>query len=114
MTEQELFDATLLHLRKQQARSTTPAGVCLYKGWRGACAMGCHLLPGEYSPDMERYSVDQLIEQGKWPARLTEHRSLMKELQTAHDIDLAVSLGRWELQMKTIAKYFGLIYTDKE
>jgi len=111
MTQQELFDYTLLYLRQQGQASLSPAGVCRYKASYGACAMGCHLLPGEYSEDMERFSVDQLIEKGKWPARLMEHRALMKELQTAHDIDLLVSVEQWEQQMYIISKYFGLIYS---
>jgi len=36
--------------------------------------------------------------------------NLLFELQTAHDSRLAC--GGWELQMKKIAEYYNLVYTE--
>lgn len=113
MNEQQIFDKTLFHLRQQVEPSTSNAGVCRYRAHNTACAIGCHLSDEEYTADMERFSVEQLIAKDKFPQRLIPFRALLTQLQTAHDIDLQVSPAVWELQMKTIAKYFGLVYTGR-
>ena len=112
LNEQQIYDQTLFHLRQQGTACASANAVCRYRAHNMACAVGCHLTNAEYSPDMERYSVEQLISQGKFPERLLPYRALLKELQTAHDIDLACDMEAWERQMKVIAKYFGLTYTE--
>ena len=63
MTEQEIFDTVLTHLREQGEAATSAGGSCRYRGANGtACAVGC-LIPDElYDPLIEGLGVGRIIE----------------------------------------------------
>ena len=131
MTEQEIFDTVLAHLREQGKAAATDDGGCRYRGADGtACAVGC-LIPDElYDPVIEGLGVGRIIEavvpdyrqdqtQELLPilARIknhigAEHLPLLNELQEAHDMGLYISgLDAWEEEMHRIACAFDLQYT---
>ena len=128
MTEQEIFDTVLTHLREQGKAAATDDGGCRYRGPDGtACAVGC-LIPDElYDPVIEGLSVSQIIraavylhDQAQARAPLTritnhigaEHLQLLQELQDAHDVYLSDSgMAAWEERMHWIARDFYLKYT---
>lgn len=131
MTEQEIFDTVLTHLREQGEAATSAGDSCRYRGANGtACAVGC-LIPDElYDPLIEGLGVGRIIEavvpdyrqdqtQELLPvfARIknhigAEHLPLLNELQEAHDMDLYISgLDAWEEEMHRIARDFDLKYT---
>lgn len=131
MTEQEIFDTVLAHLREQGKAATDLGGACRYRGADGtACAVGC-LIPDElYDPLIEGMTARWIIEvvvpeyhqhqaQELLPilARIknhlgTEHIPLLRELQDAHDIALFdLGLDAWEKEMRQIARAFDLKYT---
>lgn len=134
MTEQEIFDTVLTHLREQGKASTNRSGGCRYRGEGGTtCAVGC-LIPDElYDPlieglsvvgiieiDVPEYRQDQTQELLPILARIknhigAEHLPLLCELQDAHDMDLFNSdLAAWEEEMHRIARAFRLKYTPKK
>ena len=130
MTEQEIFDTVLTHLREQGEAATTDDGSCRYRGADGtACAVGC-LIPDElYDPLIEGLTVVQIVKaampaprqhqaQARAPfTRITnhigaEHLQLLQELQDAHDVYLFDSgMAAWEEGMHRIACAFDLQYT---
>ena len=128
MTEQEIFDTVLTHLREQGKAAATDDGGCRYRDADGtACAVGC-LIPDElYDPVIEGLSVSQIIRaavylhdqaQARAPfTRITnhigaEHLQLLQELQDAHDVYLFDSgMAAWEEGMHRIACAFDLQYT---
>ena len=126
MTEQEIFDTVLTHLREQGEAATSAGGSCRYRGANGtACAVGC-LIPDElYDPVIEGLCVSQIIraavylqDQAQAPLpRITnhigaEHLQLLQELQDAHDVYLFDSgMAAWEEGMHRIARDFYLKYT---
>ena len=137
MTQQEIFDTVLAHLRKQGRASVNNVDymeLCLYRGPGGtACAVGC-LIPDElYDPLIENASSIQIMG-GHMPygrecdapkllpimARISKHLGvengpLLSELQTAHDSYLAgYGLPAWEDRMRSIALDFSLEYKPAE
>ena len=130
MTEQEIFDTVLEHLRKQGKAALSAEGDCTYRGPDGtACAVGC-LIPDElYDPLIENVSLPQIFKdcppygwEGVWPklrpimARISDHlgvenEPLLDALQRAHDSQLAGNgLSAWEYRMRSIALDFRLEY----
>lgn len=134
MTQQEIFDAVLGHLRKQGKASVNDMDLCQYRGPGGAsCAVGC-LIPDElYDPLIEGVVSVQIME-GHLPfgrggdgpqlrpimARISNHLGaenelLLSALQDAHDVDLADSgIRAWEERMRLIALDFLLEYKPAE
>ena len=131
MTQQEIFDTVLAHLRKQGKAAANIDGDCQYRGVNGtSCAVGC-LIPDElYDPLIEglglgvilkaivpEYHQDQAQKLLPILDRIknhigAEHSLLLHELQEAHDIALFSSgLAAWEEEMRRIARDFGLQYT---
>ena len=131
MTEQEIFDSVLAHLRKQGRASVNGQGKCAYRGEGGtSCAVGC-LIPDElYDSRIENWTVESILglrangagarENEAYRevlARIAGHLGqeneyLLATLQEAHDHKLAKSdLPDWERTMKRVAGYFGLVYT---
>ena len=128
MTNQEIYDDVLAHLRKQGKAAVNTGGDCQYRGASGtSCAVGC-LIPDElYDPLIEGLSVVPLVkatmpEDRKHQAQAlrpvlariknhigAKHLPLLCELQDAHDLDLFDSgLVAWEKEMHRIARDFGL------
>ena len=130
MTEQEIFDTVLTHLREQGEAAATDDGSCQYRGARGtACAVGC-LIPDElYDPLIEGLTVVQIVKAAMPAPRQhqaqtlpilariknhigAEHLQLLQELQDAHDVYLFDSgMAAWEEGMHRIARDFYLKYT---
>ena len=131
MTEQEIFDTVLEHLREQGKAAANAEGSCQYRGANGtACAVGC-LIPDElYDPLIEGLGVERILEavvpdyrqdqtQELLPvfARIknhigAEHLPLLSRLQYAHDVYLFDSgMAAWEEEMHRIACAFDLQYT---
>lgn len=130
MTQQEIFDAVLAHLRKQGKASMSDPASCRYRGPGGtSCAVGC-LIPDElYDPLIENVSSTQIFKgyrpygrESDWPKlrpimdRLSKHlgaenEPLLDALQRAHDSELvAQGLPAWEYRMRVIARDFRLEY----
>lgn len=114
MTDQEIYDRIVTHLRKQWARSATPDGLqCLYRSTDGKmCAVGCLIPDDVYSPQMERWSVTRLTE--GWSALRPLFGSnimLLNRLQMIHD---QYPLNKWEYKFEECARHFKLVYTKPE
>lgn len=134
MTEQEIFDSVLAHLRRQGQASLSAGGKCQYRGPDGtSCAVGCLITDELYDPLIENASAIQIME-GHVPhgrerdgpkllpimARIAkhlgaEHLQLLQELQDAHDYHLADDgFPAWEDRMRSIALDLSLEYKPVE
>lgn len=117
-TDQEFYDKTISHLRKQGQRSLSPEGSsCRYRGEKGLmCAIGCHIPDEIYTPRMEGYPVRALVslfrEVNKY---LCPNVILMSDLQRLHDRQMVVG---YEIPFETVAQNIaishGLIYTPPQ
>lgn len=112
MTEQEVFDTVVDHLRKQNyERSVNDNDRCMYQGNDGLkCAVGC-LIPDElYDPNLEAKDALQVchILGSKWPP--AQHADLLHALQITHDRHMNKPEYA-ERSLSMVAKDFGLTYT---
>ena len=112
MNNQEFFDKTMEHLRKQGVPSAQ-GDRCLYRGPAGTkCAIGFHIPDELYEPEMEGIGVGNLL--GHYPKLrpLFEGVSegLMVEFQVLHDNDLGTSY--FEGQAERIADRHQLTYKE--
>lgn len=110
MTNQEIFNKVVSHLRAQGIKSKDATG-CLYRGPNGTkCAAGCLIEDSEYDPEMERQKIDKLLNNLKRNhplLRLSDNLPIIYGLQWTHD---EMSVEEWEEQFKIIAKTFHLEY----
>lgn len=123
MTDQEIFDKVLNHLRAQGHRATNDAGKCVYRASNGdMCAVGCLIADGAYKADMEGGGVYRLL--SKWPSALgltigPHDHKLLQDLQAAHDVHMprvgfdSPTAADWECEMEEIARKYGLVYTPQ-
>lgn len=133
MTNQEIFDRVLNHLRTQRVASfgTDPRlsapqiEVCLYRGPANTtCAVGCLIPDDLYDPDMEGQNIGTLAR--AFPELLElfprEQHILLNSLQYMHDSLMprpGASAGEHrglpfvELQAQQIATYYLLTYTPE-
>ena len=88
----EIFNYVIDHLRKQGERSVFVAGaeVCAYRGVGGTmCAVGALIADDEHQFHWEGHAIDNLLKQSDLPPTLhkclTQHESMLLELQTFHD-----------------------------
>ena len=112
MNNQEFFDKTMEHLRKQGVPSARGAS-CLYRGPEGTrCAIGFHIPDELYKPEMEGKGVGNLL--GHHPELRPLFKGvseeLMEELQLLHDNDLGTSY--FEEQVEKIANRYHLTYKE--
>ena len=124
LTDQEIFDKVLVHLREQGKRATLEKAGCAYRGDKGAmCAIGCLIPDHLYDPRIENRTIDSInIESGLdvfhdilFRAGLhgdAKRYLLLSHLQHAHDFALGHSLDVWELEMQRIADQYSLTYTE--
>ena len=67
MTNQEAFDKMVAHLTTQNRKAVATAGdvtTCMLLAPDGAkCAVGCLIPDGEYAPNLEDFSLEQLNDQ---------------------------------------------------
>ncbi len=127
MTNQEVFDKVLAHLRQQGRASFIVTGTlgtfgditCMYRSDSGdMCAVGC-LIPDElYSLSMEESTIDDVLAKSPTLQQLFDgvDFELLSDLQFAHDMlmpkegydDSEISM--WEYEMAEIATKYGLMY----
>lgn len=113
MTDQELFDAVVTHLRKQGRRATNPCTrKCVYHAPDGTrCAAGSLIIDEHYYPDLEGRALTSapvelaLIESGLTSEQV--HSELLGDLLHCHDENIPED---WEASFAYIAKRAGLNY----
>ena len=115
MTPQETFDRVVAHLRAQGIKSMDKNG-CMYRGPNGtSCAVGCLIEDSEFSPILERRTINGLLSANDTPLtikeRLIPHHILLQWLQNAHD---NYDVEDWEKRFQSVAERFNLIYTPKQ
>lgn len=132
MTDQQVFDTVLTHLRRQGMRSATLEG-CAYRGENGnKCAVGILIPDALYTESIENMGIGHITEMGGLEACL--HREggrgdlarilhtfnftnldLLGELQLAHDYHMPLvngdSMQEWEAEMQKLAIKHSLTYT---
>jgi len=118
MTEQEVFDTVVVHLRSMKKQSLDANGACVYRSPSGAkCAIGS-IIPDElYSPSMEGRPVNNLYRDYPHLPH-SEHLDLLDRLQETHDAATFwvddVGLGTdGEGYLALIAADFNLKYTPR-
>lgn len=122
MTNQEVFNKVLAHLRKQGHAAMDDASTCVYRGPNStSCAVGCLLPDNLYDPRIEGKCVNELVSTmaSDFPAIAAFLErfdiDLLTDLQMAHDGRLADrGISAWEPRMAGIAEQYGLVYTPSE
>lgn len=118
MTDQEFFDKTLAHLRKQGKAAVDEVGACFYRADDGAtCAIGCHIPDEAYRSNFEDKDIGLLLRTNVAIRSLFDgvDPGLMGDCQDAHDCDLASGdIRHWERRMSMIAYNRGIVYTPPE
>ena len=123
MTNQELFDFVVAHLRRQGVPAISGAQ-CRYRTRYGthqsrSCAVGCLIKDEFYDQSLEGKSAENgrvvaAVEPSLGIELKHEHRLLLGALQGVHDRD-ATSIGYWllslESKLKDVAASYGLTYT---
>lgn len=117
MTDQEIFDKVVTHLRQQKVRATQWPGsiTCYYRTSQGLkCAVGC-LIPDElYNPSFEGCSVGKAWSQRGLDVVLRNigiddsQVEFLRDLQSIHDTDIA----NWEDDLEELAVNYHLKYTE--
>ncbi len=110
MTEQQLFDTIVNHLRAQGRKSLNEDGKPAYRGVNGCrCPIGAMLLDNDYSPKMENNTVIQLLGGKLLSKKLIKewepHQYFLQRLQYVHD---HVDVDMWESNFEWIAREYGL------
>jgi len=103
----EIFNYVIDHLRKQGERSILASAVdagevvCAYRGAEGTmCAVGALITDDEYDREWEGISVGHLLGGRALPPTLhkclTQHESMLLELQAFHDARLFYERGLFD------------------
>ena len=112
MTNQEIFDTAVTHLRKQNRKSIDETKNCLYRGPDGTkCAVGCFIPDDKYSSRMEGESIDTLGKEYLFIRNLFSAEQicmLLSDIQTIHDLSSVVD---WESEFDELATSYHLTYT---
>ena len=124
MTNQEIFDTVVAHLRKQGVQSKLPgSNTCAYRSPEGLkCAAGCLIPDEDYKEEFECWSVRSGVRPGQDeqnPSRVyfikkfgVENISLIQQLQEIHDS--AIGPHYWEDKLEELARSYKLIMPPKE
>lgn len=111
LTEQQVFDHVVAHLRKQGKRSMLPKAsedTCAYRGSDGLkCAAGCLIADDEYNPRLEGYSWSGLVGMQLVPEA---HQNLIARLQRIHDV---FETPMWESLFGKVAADLNLKYIPR-
>lgn len=122
MTNQEIFDKVLTHLRTQGTAAVT-GFECTYRAQKDdgvhMCAVGCLIKDEFYDPVFEgegatdpRVATAVSMSLGIQGSLDKTTMNLLHDLQGAHDLELDnFGLPSWERQMQSIAKGYELNYT---
>lgn len=108
MTEQEIFNTVVRHLRKQGAPAQSGfEGTCMYRAPGGLkCAAGCLIPDEDYDPKFEGNSVFGPNVNPYFSKRFSNNQiSLIRELQEIHDDR---DIQNWEFDFKRLAKRWKL------
>lgn len=111
LTEQEVFDKVVSHLRAQGERSISKDKDCLYRGPGGLkCAAGVMIEDSEYSPRMEGIEIGAILRfkdlgPGSLKNRLSKSVNLLEEMQAIHDL---FDVKDWEHDFQRVAQKFSL------
>ncbi len=113
MTNQEIFDKVVAHLRKQNARSVMMLK-CLYRGPNGLkCAVGCLISDDAYSRDLETRVVGASKVQSALLASGVPNDEttidMLRSLQQTHDYQ---DISNWEHYFMSIAERYNLKYSQ--
>ena len=97
----EVFNYVIDHLRKQGERSVADGQLCAYRGAEGTmCAVGALIADDEYQFHWEGQAIDNLLKQSDLPPTLhkclTQHESMLLELQAFHDARLFYERGLFD------------------
>jgi hypothetical protein len=120
MTNQEIFNKVLTHLRTQGSQAKMfPEGSpnpnsCAYRGHNGTmCAVGCLIEDKEYEEDFEFLNISGVITMRKFKNFNKSNLGLLNALQKVHD-SYCKSDGDFldfvNERFKRIAEEFKLIY----
>lgn len=106
MTNQEVFDKVVTHLRKQGCKSfhhIQNGGGCAYRGSHDMkCAAGCLIPDEKYGIELEGKDWRDISH--LFPEYLGSHR-LISDLQKIHD---SYAVGDWESAFKKTAEIYEL------
>ena len=113
-TPQKIFSFVINHLQTQGRSFDEKTMECMYRGSNNtSCAVGCLILDGEYTKDMEGINVDFFPDRFPHMKRLFPHIKLLTDLQRLHDLDslwedTEYSKYRKNERIKSIADKYGL------
>ena len=105
MTNQEVFNKVVIHLRKQGCRSRD-GGLCRYRdAWGHKCAAGIFIPDDVYDVDMENKPWGDII--ARWPRlhMLDIDTNLIMLLQKVHD---AFPVEEWETVLEMAREVHNL------
>lgn len=109
LTDQEVFDKIVGHLRRQNSKSLSGliGGTCKYRGANGKmCAVGCLIPDNQYTRGLEFLAPDH-DELRDILSQFTLNFPLLKTLQSIHDQE---HVADWEKCFQEVAATFGLEY----
>ena len=113
MNNQQFFDVTVAHLRKQGGPATEGAR-CAYLARDGSkCAIGCHIPSDVYKRELEEKSAATLMAYFPEVAKIFEGvgSALIDEMQKTHD---NIRPPHWEAHFEDTARRFSLTLAEKE
>ncbi len=86
MTNQEIFDKVVTHLR-QQGRPAAYADGCRYRAENElSCAVGCLISDADYTSDIEGLAVTEIDPRILWNSGIgPDQMDLLTDLQLCHD-----------------------------
>ena len=122
MTEQEIYDTIIIHLRKQGHKSLLDKPVvmfgrrlavtCAYRGKDGdKCAAGILIPDLDYTSKMEGIAWRDIVRWLSNASEVREHASLIVDLQQIHD---NYEIEGWEEAFKNLATVRQLTYTPPQ
>lgn len=115
MTDQEFFDASVAHLRRQGVASMDERGMCVYRDDQGrGCAVGGVMPPNLIEVVLRRgyngASFSGLVGDLREAREFFDGVSvpLATSMQCIHD---GVEPAQWEQEFRRKAESYGLVYT---
>lgn len=115
MTDQEFFDITVQHLKKQGRKAGVAKGfvvndeedfTCLYRAPNGdKCAVGIHILDKQYQPEMEGLKARDIVTTDSLPQLCKVTLTLLQETQTVHD---QFKVEVWPRELANLAAKYKL------
>lgn len=90
LSAQEVFDIVIRHLHNQGKQAMDPiVQICSYRTSNGlTCAFGCLIPDWAYRPSMEGLRAIEVIQDYKGLSYISEHKTLLQDLQCTHDTSL--------------------------